>query len=102
MQSFRFGKPLPDQVDFSSRRGNSALGLLLKRVQDLHSFFKANGVNSAPGPSALFRYDLQHGRAAESFQRLRTRIGLALLRRIERGTDFMPHRLRKRAYILPG
>jgi hypothetical protein len=100
MQSLGFGKPPPNQVKFSLRRGNPPLSLFLKRVQHVHSFFKSNRVDCAPGVPTPFRYDLEYRRSAESFQRLCRRIGLALLGRIERRPNFPSYSAGERAHVL--
>jgi hypothetical protein len=81
--AFGDGKPVVDHIHLSFWGGDARLRFLLKSVEDVDYATKSNGIDRAPGITVKRRDDLHHRAAPEAFQRLRRRVGFALLRRIK-------------------
>src|SRR5262249_1070531 len=99
--SFRGSQALPNEIDFLSRRRNTALRLLLERVKNIDRISRPPCVHHAVCLGIVAVPDLHHACPLEALERLRRRVRFALLRRIERMPDRSANGVRKRLQVRP-
>jgi len=73
-------EPPFDQIDLSRRGGDASGRFLLKRVQDVDTVFESHCIDGSPSIAVMRTDNFKHTGTAETLQRLRGGIGLALLR----------------------
>lgn len=69
-------------------------------MQHIKGVAKAHGINGPPGVAGMRRDNLHDACAAEALERLRRRIGFAVLGGIKRLANVAPDRLRKGTHVL--
>jgi hypothetical protein len=99
MVSLGFREPPLNQIDFPRWSGDALRGLLLKHVQNVDGFLKADGVNGPPSIATFRSHDFENAGATKTSEGLGGGIDITLLGCKECVPDIDPDGTRKRPQI---